>query len=262
MRLVRRGREGGAPAILCAGVSLVLAGCPGGAGETTSQPTEPTAEAAPEASVEATPAAPPEVTAPAPTTAAEPTREELEAEPSIPMIAKLPDPAGIPDSPKGRLNGEFAPDLKHVDMRTGQGFDLSRWTGPEATEPPQAVVVGFTASWCGPCRQSYPFLQQLQEEHGDALKVVLVTTDAAVEDKEKHVELVDASGLQAPLLDPSPDSMRAWLGQRRNVPHFFVLNRAGEVLVQDRGFGKKVKKMLPGQVRYALNHPEYVVRSR
>ena len=71
---------------------------------------------------------------------------------------------------------------------------------------------------------------------------------------------MEAAGLQAPLLDPSPDTMRAWLGQRRNVPHFFIINRAGEVLVQDRGFGKKVKKMLPGQVRYALNHPDYVVR--
>jgi cytochrome c biogenesis protein CcmG, thiol:disulfide interchange protein DsbE len=200
---------------------------------------------------------------PAPTagpTPTEPDREELEAEPSIPLIARLPDPSGYPDTAKGLPNGEFAPDLVHLDMRSGEEFRLSRWTGPTASEPSKVVVVGFTASWCGPCRQSYPFLQQMQQEHGADLKVVLLTTDATVEDKAKHVARVDDSGLDAPLLDPSPDTLRAWLGQRRNVPHFFVINRAGEILVQDRGFGQKVKRMLPGQLRYALNHPEYVVR--
>lgn len=257
MRLVGDG-------LAAAALVVALAGCPGGEGESgatgeagTPEPrSEPTTEAPVEATPAATPASTPQVTD------VEPTQQELEAEPSIPLIARLPDPDGIPDSPKGRLNGDFAPELQHVDMRSGEQFTLSRWTGPEATEPAKAVVVGFTASWCGPCRQSYPYLQELQTEHGDALAVVLVTTDATVEAKEKHVERVNESGLEAPLLDPSPETLRAWLGQRRNVPHFFIINRAGEVLVQDRGFGSKVRKMLPGQIRYALNHPDYVVRRR
>ena len=105
------------------------------------------------------------------------------------------------------------------------------------------------------------FIQgKMQEEFGEDLKVVLISTDATAAAKKKHVRLVAKSGLEAPLLDPSPDSLRAWLGQRKNVPHFYIINRAGEVLVQDRGFGKKVKKVLPGQIRYAVKNPDYVVR--
>ena len=164
------------------------------------------------------------------------------------------------DSPKGLKNGDYAPELNHLDMRTGERFRLSEWTGPEVSRPAKAVVVGYTASWCGPCKQSYPYLQKMQEEFGEDLKVVLISTDATAAAKKKHVRLVAKSGLEAPLLDPSPDSLRAWLGQRKNVPHFYIINRAGEVLVQDRGFGKKVKKVLPGQIRYAVKNPDYVVR--
>ena len=191
----------------------------------------------------------------------EPDPSELAAEPAgLPAIAALPDPRGIGDSPRGLKNGDFAPELFHTNLMDGKRFRLSDWVGPEATEDVGAVIVGFTASWCGPCKQSYPYLQQLQKKHGGQVKVVLLTTDPLVANKEKHRDLVRSAGLEAPLLDPSPDTLRAWMGRKRNVPHFYIINKAGEVLVQDRGFGKKVKKVMPGQVAYALRHPEYVVR--
>lgn len=191
----------------------------------------------------------------------EPAPSELAAEPAgLPKIAALPDPSGIGDSPKGLRNGDFAPELFHTNLMDGKRFRLSDWVGPEASEDVGAVIVGFTASWCGPCKQSYPYLQQLQKKHDGQVKVVLLTTDPVTANKEKHRDLVRKAGLEAPLLDPDPDTLRAWMGRKRNVPHFYIINKAGEVLVQDRGFGKKVKKVMPGQVAYALRHPEYVVR--
>jgi thiol-disulfide isomerase/thioredoxin len=210
----------------------------------------------------------PEVAAPAPAPAA-PVRTAPEAGPasqaapgarSAPRIERLPDPAGIADSATGLPNGVFAPELARPDLLSGGNFRLSRHVGPQAETATKAVVVGFVASWCGPCRASLPTLAALRKEHGDALQVVFVATDEDEAGRKKEAEHVRAAGLDAPVLDPQEDDLRAWLGRRRNVPHFYVINRVGQILVQDRGFGDKVRAVLPKQVAFALRSEGWVPR--
>ena len=179
----------------------------------------------------------------------------------LPTIDALPDPSTIPDSPKGLINGDFAPELDHFDLVSGQQFKLSTRVGPQAAKPRGAVVVSFTASWCGPCRASLPYLKEMEERFPE-LDVVLGTMDKDKAGRDKELAQLRASGLQAPLLVPDEHTLRAWLGRKRNIPHLYIINAVGEVLVQDRGFGKKVRKVLPGQISYALRHPEYVVRAK
>lgn len=226
-------------------LALLVVGCGEGEGE----PPQPAPAAVTPAQVTPAPA-------PAKTVAA--------ATEAIPTIEALPDPKTIPETPVGLQNGDFAPELALTDLRTGKPYLLSNHVGPTAKEgiDTQVAVVGMVASWCGPCAASLPMLKQLEEQYEGKLEIVLLATDITPEGRRKEADKVSAAGLNAVVLDPSEWDLRAWMGAKRNVPHFYIVNKAGEVLVQDRGFGNKVRKVLGKQITYAMNHPEYVVRKR
>lgn len=210
-----------------------------------------------------TPAAPNQVEAKAeaPTEVAPVAVSEPATSATEPSITALPDPSSIPVTPTGLDNGAFAPELALPDLITGETYKLSDHVGPTATSPARAALVSFSASWCGPCKASLPHFKQLKDQHGDALEIVIVTTDKHKAGRDKEVLFVKNAGLEGvPVLVGDEAHINAYMGQKRNIPHFYIINKAGEVLVQDRGYGDKVAAILPRQLNYAFNHPEYVPR--
>lgn len=61
--------------------------------------------------------------------------------------------------------GDMAPDFSLRDAQ-GQTVTLSSLRG-------RVVYLDFWASWCGPCRQSFPWMDALQRRHGRERLVVL-----------------------------------------------------------------------------------------
>jgi thiol-disulfide isomerase/thioredoxin len=109
-------------------------------------------------------------------------------------------------------------------------FDLSAYRG-------KVVVVDFWASWCVPCRRSFPWMNEMQKKYGDdGLVIVGVNMDA--EPGEAARFLADFPADFRIAYDPGGD-----LATKFDViamPSSYLFDRDGQEVARHLGF--KVKK--------------------
>lgn len=92
------------------------------------------------------------------------------------------------DSDDARI-GNLAPDFEMV-LFDGSTFRLEDHRG-------QVVVLNFWASWCKPCREEMPALQQAADEAGD--EVVFVGIGAKTDRDEDARAFAEAFGITYPI---------------------------------------------------------------
>ncbi|WP_374349512.1 TlpA family protein disulfide reductase [Chitinimonas sp.] len=121
--------------------------------------------------------------------------------------------------------GQAAPPLALADGQ-GQTLDLASLRG-------KLVYVDFWASWCGPCRQSFPFMNQLLKQYGDAGLVVLaVNVDAEAKDAAAFLARYPAQFTV--LYDAAGNSAKAWAVA--GMPSSYLIDRQGRVRASHLGF--------------------------
>ncbi len=100
----------------------------------------------------------------------------------------------------------------------------------------KVVLVDFWASWCSPCLQSFPWMNELQQKHaGDGLVVVAVNLDP-------ERALADAFLQKMPArfrveYDPAGELARQFGVQA--MPTSFLVDRNGKVRIRHAGFREK-----------------------
>ena len=101
----------------------------------------------------------------------------------------------------------------------------------------KVVVVDFWASWCGPCRRSFPWMNAMIEKYADdGLVIVAVNLD-------KDRAAADAFLAEIPAnfqieFDPEASIAREYGVEA--MPSSFVFGRDGELVARHLGF--KIKK--------------------
>jgi thiol-disulfide isomerase/thioredoxin len=111
------------------------------------------------------------------------------------------------------------------------------------------VYVDFWASWCTPCRQSFPWMKALESAYGrQGLSVVAIDLDHDQQDAQRFLRVFKPNF--AVLFDPA-----GTLAQRFNVmgmPTSVLIDRKGTVRYQHIGFLFKQRAEYERQVRDLL----------
>lgn len=136
--------------------------------------------------------------------------------------------------------GQPAPELK-LPGRSGEVV-LAALQG-------KVVLVDFWASWCGPCRQSFPWMNAMQAKYGArGLQIVAVNVDAKRADADKFLEQVPASFSIA--FDSQGDTPRRFA--IKGMPTSVLVGADGRVADRHAGFRDDDKPALEAAIVAAL----------
>ncbi|MBY5920563.1 TlpA family protein disulfide reductase [Ferrimonas balearica] len=106
------------------------------------------------------------------------------------------------------------------------------------------VYLDFWASWCGPCRYSFPFMNRLHTELGPkGLTVVAVNVDVDPEDAKPFLAKYPADFA----IHYDPEGTIAEAYQVPGMPTSYLI-KDGEILVRHVGFRKSESDALMDEV--------------
>ena len=109
-------------------------------------------------------------------------------------------------------------------------FDPGRYAG-------KVVVLDFWASWCVPCRRSFPWLNTMHDKYGgDGLVIVGVNLDMERADADRFLEEYPAAF--SIVYDGNQQLARQY--EVVAMPSSYVIGRDGQVMAKHMGF--KVKQ--------------------
>ncbi len=130
-------------------------------------------------------------------------------------------------------------------------FDLPGTQGPVklSKSAGSVVYVDFWASWCGPCRQSFSWMNEVQEKyHSQGLKIIGVNLDAKNEDAKKFLAQTPAKFTIA--FDSKGDVPKVF--GVKGMPTSFLIGRDGKVIFQHLGFKEADRESLEKEIKSAL----------
>lgn len=113
----------------------------------------------------------------------------------------------------------------------------------------KVVYLDFWASWCGPCKRSFPWMNQLQQRFGgEGLQVVAINVDEKRENAAAFLSKVPAQFTVA--YDPAGAIAKAY--GIKGMPSSALIGRDGQLLWLHTGFNDADRGKLEERIRNAL----------
>lgn len=131
------------------------------------------------------------------------------------------------ESAETSLIGETLPDLSLLDLE-GQHHALSEYRG-------RRLLLNFWASWCGPCLEEMPALNQAQKKFGDHGAIVL---GIAMDEPDRVRAFLAAHPVSYPILlgRLAAPSTSLQLGDDREIlPYSVLVGADGRIIATHAG---------------------------
>ncbi len=113
----------------------------------------------------------------------------------------------------------------------------------------RVVYVDFWASWCGPCRRSFPWMNELHQRYGArGLTIVAINVDAKREDADRFLRQYPATF--AVVYDPTGATPRAY--DVKAMPSSYLVDRAGRIAAIEHGFLDERRAAIDERIRTLL----------
>jgi len=159
------------------------------------------------------------------------------------LIGCSEQPQQSAPSPGGTYIDQPAPDFTLTDMQ-GQQVSLAQFQG-------KVVLLNFWATWCPPCREEMPSMEQLHKKYQDKGLVIL-----ALNVEENGLAAVGSYLTRNPhsfpiLLDPNADVQNLY--QVFRLPESFLIDRNGIVVDKIIGGRDWMSESLQAKINFLLN---------
>lgn len=114
----------------------------------------------------------------------------------------------------------------------------------------KVVLLDFWASWCGPCRQSFPWMNAMQDKYRDqGLEIVAVNLDQEPEAAAAFLRDIPARFTVA--YDPDGETPEAY--GVMGMPSAYLIDREGRIHSQHIGFHNDRKDTYETEIQSLLD---------
>jgi thiol-disulfide isomerase/thioredoxin len=144
-----------------------------------------------------------------------------------------------------------APALALSQGAAAPAFDLQGADGAVQLAKYQGklVYLDFWASWCGPCRQSFPWMNEMQAKYGArGLQIIGVNVDANNADARRFLAETPARFVVG--FDPKGGTPLSY--GIKGMPSSLLIGPDGKVLYQHSGFKEADRAELESKIQSAL----------
>jgi thiol-disulfide isomerase/thioredoxin len=127
---------------------------------------------------------------------------------------------------------------------------LQRFESLIASHKGQVIYLDFWASWCGPCRKSFPWMNAIQQQYQQqGLVVISVNVDSEKALAEQFLTEVPANF--SVFYDPKGKVARKF--KLRGMPSSYLIDRNGKMVSAHAGFSDRKKEKYEQEIKKLLS---------